>query len=38
MEEMRTRAYNTHAEEHANALAEIEKIAWLRLKDTLNSE
>lgn len=36
MEEMRTRVFNTHAEEHSNALAEIEKIAWLRLQDVLN--
>jgi len=38
MEEMRTRAYNTHTEEHNNALAEIEKIAWLRLQDVVSQE
>lgn len=36
MEEMRTRVLNTHAEEHNNALAEIEKIAWLRLQDAVS--
>ena len=37
MEEMRARVLNTHAEEHANALAEIEKIAWLRLQDAVQN-
>jgi len=34
---MRTRIENTPGAEHAAALAEIEKIAWLRLTDTLGS-
>ncbi len=33
---MQARVTNTPAEEHAAALAEIEKIAWLRLNDVLN--
>jgi 2-oxo-4-hydroxy-4-carboxy-5-ureidoimidazoline decarboxylase len=37
MEEMRARVFNTHAEEHSNALAEIEKIAWLRLQDVVQN-
>jgi 2-oxo-4-hydroxy-4-carboxy-5-ureidoimidazoline decarboxylase len=35
MDEMRARVLNTHAEEHSHALAEIEKIAWLRLQDVV---
>lgn len=34
---MRARLENSPAVEHAAALAEIEKIAWLRLQDTLAS-
>ncbi|MEI6106147.1 MAG: 2-oxo-4-hydroxy-4-carboxy-5-ureidoimidazoline decarboxylase [Opitutae bacterium] len=34
---MKTRLANTPAAEHAAALAEIEKIAWLRLQDTLGT-
>jgi OHCU decarboxylase len=35
MSAMRERINNTPAAEHAAALAEIEKIAWLRLQDVL---
>jgi 2-oxo-4-hydroxy-4-carboxy-5-ureidoimidazoline decarboxylase len=34
---MQTRLRNTPATEHAAALAEIEKIAWLRLQDVLRN-
>ena len=34
---MRIRVENTPADEHAAALAEIEKIAWLRLSDILKT-
>jgi len=34
---MEARMPNSPAQEHAAALAEIEKIAWLRLQDTLKS-
>lgn len=37
MEAMQTRVLNTRAEEHENALAEIEKIAWLRLQDAIKT-
>lgn len=35
IEAMNWRVHNTKSEEHAAALAEIEKIAWLRLKDLI---
>jgi len=35
---MQTRMHHTPAAEHDAALAEIEKIAWLRLQDTLRTE
>lgn len=35
---MQSRLINTPEQEHAAALGEIEKIAWLRLQDTLKTE